>query len=73
MADGHTAAGSNFDELYNHMRESERTVDMVPALAYSSLLSGGKFYDAGYVSICDGSWVNFYGRKSVNIAVSEKR
>ena len=54
------------------MRKPAHTVDMVPALADNSLISGGKFADAGYVSICDGSKVNLYDRHSVKITVSEE-
>ena len=45
---------------------------MVPALAENFILSGGKFSDAGYVSICDGSEGNFYDGQSVKINVSEE-
>ena len=54
------------------MREPECTVDMVPALADNSLLSGGKLADAGCVSICDRSEVNLYDGQSVKINVSEE-
>ena len=47
-------------------------VDMVPALADNSLLSGGKFADTGYVFICDGSKVNMYDGQSFKITVSEE-
>ena len=72
LADGHPAAGYNVANLYHNAREPGRTVDMVPALADNSLLSGGKFSDAGYMSICDRSEVNFYDRQSVKITVSEE-
>ena len=45
---------------------------MVPALVYNSLLSGNKFSDARYVSICDGNKVNLYDEQSVKITVSEE-
>ena len=72
LADGHPTAGSNVANIYHKVREPARTVDMVPALADNSLLSGGKFANAGYVSICDGSEVSFYDRKSFKITVSEE-
>ena len=39
----------------NHQakREPTRTVNMVPSLKAQSLLSGGKFAEAGYISVCD--------------------
>ena len=54
------------------MCKPARTVDMVPALADNSLLSGGKFSDAGVVSICDRSKVNLYYGRTVKITVSEE-
>ena len=54
------------------MRNTACMVDMVPAQAENSLLIGGKFVDAGYVSICDGSEVNLYDGQSVKINVSEE-
>ena len=44
---------------------------MVPALANQSLLSGGKFAEAGYVSVCDGDEVNIYDGGTATITVSE--
>ena len=45
---------------------------MVPALANQYLLSGGKFAEAGYVSVCDGEEVNIYNGRTAKITVSEK-
>ena len=53
------------------MRKPAHTVDMFPGLADNSLLSGGKFADAGCVSICDRSKVNLYGGQPVKITVSK--
>ena len=72
LADGHPAAISNVAKLYHIVHDLTRTVVMVPALADNSLLSGGKFSDAGYASICDRSEVNLYDKQSVNITVSEE-
>ena len=47
-------------KLYHPVREPARTVYMVPALAGQSLLSGAKFAEAGYISVCDGDEVNLY-------------
>ena len=51
------------------MREPAPTVDMVPTLVDNSILSGGKFADSGYVSICDRSKVNLYDGQSVKVTV----
>ena len=45
---------------------------MVLALAYQSLLSGGKFVESGYVSVCDGDEVNIYDGSTATITVSEE-
>ena len=44
---------------------------MVPALANQSLLSGGKFAEAGYVSVCNGDEVKIYYGQTATIIVSE--
>ena len=72
LADGHPVAGSNISKLYHNVCESAHTVDMVPVLVDNSLLSGGKFADAGYRSICDRSKVKFYFGQSVKIPVPEE-
>jgi len=71
LADGHPAPGTTIAKLHHPIREPARTVDMVPALAENSLLSGGKFAEAGYISICDGNEVNIYDGHTARIVVSE--
>ena len=71
VADGHRTPASNVAKLHHNIREPARTVDMVPALADQSLLSGGKFAEAGYISICDGEEVNIYDGRTARIEVSE--
>ena len=44
----------NISMLEHRVRDPAHTVNMVPVLANQSLLSGGKFAEAGYVSVCDG-------------------
>ena len=44
---------------------------MVPVLANQYLLSGGKFAEFGYVSVCDGYKVNIYDGRTATITVSE--
>ena len=48
-----------------------RMVNMVPALANQSLLSGVKFAESGYVSVCNGSEVNIYDGHTATITVSD--
>ena len=45
---------------------------MVPTLANQSLLSGSKFADAGYISICNDKEVNIYDGRTYRILVSER-
>ena len=60
VADGHKTPGSTEAKLHHPVREPEQTVDMVPALANQSLLSGNNFSQEGYVTICDNQEVNIY-------------
>ena len=71
MSDGHHTPASNVAKLHHPVREPACTVDMVPALVDQSLLSGGKFAKAGYISICDGEEVNIYDGRTAQIEVSE--
>ena len=54
------------------MRELARTVNIVPSLSNQSLLIGGKFAEAGYVSVCDKYEVNIYDWQTATITVSEE-
>ena len=54
------------------IQDPARTVNMVPSLANQSLISGGKFIEAGYVSVCDWEEVNIYNVHTAKITVSEK-
>ena len=51
---------------------SERTVNIVPALANQSLLSGGKFVEVRYVSVCDGDEVENYDGRTATITMPEE-
>ena len=72
VADGHKTPGSTEAKLHDHVRELARTVDMAPALADRSFLSGNKFAQAGYVIICDNKEVNIYDGQKSKIVVSEE-
>ena len=45
---------------------------MVPSLKAQSLLSGGKFAEAGYISVCDPNKVNLYDGRTAKMVVSEQ-
>ena len=72
LADGHPAPATHVAKLHHRLREPARTVDIVPALKGNSLLSGGKFAEAGYISICDGDEVNIYDGRTAKITISEE-
>ena len=57
FADGHPNLDTTVANLEHTVRDPERPVNIVPALAKHSLLSGGKISGAGYVSIYDGNEV----------------
>ena len=71
LEDGHPTPATNIDKLEHRVREPVRTVNMVPELANQSLLSGGKFAEEGYMSICDGDEVKIYYGLTATITVSE--
>ena len=58
LADGHPTPATHKAKIEHRVREPGRTVNMVPSLANQSLLGGGKFVEAGYVSVCGGDEVN---------------
>jgi len=72
LADGHATSATTVAKLHHTVHEPARTVAIVPALKGNSLLSGGKFAEAGYISICSGDGVNIYDGQTTTITVSEK-
>ena len=72
LANDYAIPGSNVAKLHHDVREPARTVDMVPSLTNNSLLSGGKFAQAGYVAVCDDKEVNLYDMRTVKIGISEE-
>ena len=72
VANGRQTPGSNTAKLHHPVREPAQIVDMVPALAGQSLLSGATFSKAGYISVCDGDEVNLYDSQTARIVVSEE-
>ena len=59
-------------KLAHAVREPARSVDAVPSLKGNSLLSGGKFAKAGYISVCNGDKVNIYNGRTAKIIISEE-
>ena len=72
VADCRQTPGSNIAKLHHPLHKPAQTVDMVPALAGQSLLSGTKFSEAGYISVCDGDEVKLYDNRAAFIVVSEE-
>ena len=72
VADGRQTPGSKIAKLHYPVRKPAQTIDMVPALAGQSLLSGAKFAEAGYISVCGGDEVNLYDSQTARIVVSEE-
>ena len=71
LADGHPTAATKIAKLEHRVREPACTVNMVPELNNQSLLSGVKFAEVGYVSVCDGDEVQIYYGQTAAITVSE--
>ena len=69
---GGTDPASDVCKIEHELRDPARTVDMVPYLVDSSLLSTRKLASAGYIKIYDGKEVNFYDSNTTKIIVSEE-
>ena len=72
VSDVRQTPGSNISKLHHPVRKPAQTVDMVPSLAGQSLLSGAKFTEAGYISVCDRNEVNLDDSRTAHIVVSEE-
>ena len=59
-------------KLAHAICEPARSMDTVPSLEGNSLLSGGKFAEAGYISVCDGDEVNIYNGRTAKIVISKE-
>ena len=67
---GHVTRASMQAKLHHKVREPARTVDMVPGLKHNSLISGGKFADANYVTILTPTQVLIYDNNDLTISVN---
>ena len=72
LADNYPITGSNVAKLHPDVHKPACIVDMVPSLTKISLLSGGNFSQAGYISVCNYKEVNLYDMRTVKINVSEE-
>ena len=72
LADGHPTPETNIAKPDHMVQEPVCTVNMVLALDNKSLLSGGKFVEAGYMSVCYRDEVNIYDGRTATITVSEE-
>ena len=72
LAYGHPTPDTTITLQEHRIREAARTVNMVPEIANKFLLSGGKFAEAGYVSVCNGEEVNISDGQTDKITVSDK-
>ena len=72
MPNGGTAPDFDVYKLEHELQDPSWTVDMVPGLVDSSLLSTSKLASAGYIKIYDGKEVNIYDSNTTKIIVSEE-
>ncbi len=72
LADSQPALGASIAKLHHDVRESARTVDIVSDLRGNLLLSGGKFAQAGYISVCDVKELNIYNGRTAKITISKE-
>ena len=69
VADDRQTPGLSIAKLHHPVREPAQIVDMVPALAVQSLLSGEKFAETGYISVCNDDEVNLYYSRTARIII----
>ena len=72
MPNGGTAPASDVCKIEHELWDTVRTVEMVPELVDSSLLSTSNLASASYITIYDGKEVNIYDSNTTKIFVSEK-
>ena len=72
MTTGETTDPSTKSKLFHNFREPAKTVDMVSQLQQNSLMSGGKFADANYITVLTPTEVLIYDGKDTHISVTNK-
>ena len=71
MLTGKTPAASTQANLYNGVCEPANNVDMVLQQKQNSLISGGKFADANYITVLTPTEVLIYDGNGTHISVSK--
>ena len=72
MPTGETTAASTQAKLYHNVHDPGKTVDMVLDLEHNSLISGGKFADANYITFLTPTEVLIYDGNDIHISVSKE-
>ena len=72
MPTGETTAASTQARLFHDICEPAKTVEMAPQLQQNSLISGGKFADANYITLLTRTEVLIHDGKYTHISVSNK-
>ena len=71
MTTGETTAANTQAKLYHGVHEPAKTVDMVPQLRHNSLIIGGKFADANYITVLTPTELLIYDGNYTHISVSK--
>ena len=67
MPTSETKAASTQAKLFHGVCEPSKTVDMVPQLQHNSLISGGKFSEANYITVLTPTEVLIYDGEDTHI------
>ena len=67
---GGKAPATTVAKLHLNIRTPANIVDIIPTLE-TTLISGSKFSDAGYISVYDKNEVNFYEKSAVTITENQ--
>jgi hypothetical protein len=71
LPNGTMAVASTINKLLHNVRVPARSANIVPTLANNSLMSISKFVDTGYTLVYDNKEVNYYGKATTKIIMSE--
>lgn len=69
---GELARGTEQVKLLNALQDPARNINIIPATKRDTLISTGKFEDAGCVSLFDKNGVKIYNGASTKIDISEE-
>ena len=65
-----TTKASVESKIRHNLRESSRTVNMVPSLKHNSLVSASKFTDANYITVLTWEYLLIFDGNEVNFLAS---